>query len=311
MTDFHFQDEEFMSVAHKEQVLTDWNTFIRNGFQAEHFTRPLYDHLHLHCGFIAHYNQPTFWEYFFNADANRFLAFLNQFGGDRRSAETGMPGWWVNQVGSDLIEAMMQGMWLIHDELVEALINEADTRYAAQKWAEINERWRELTDSNPTNARALSSLGQAYEQTLPFEVYGNYMQLKPETRDELRQALEQNAAPQQDLFALYDWRKACTEPCSFGFAQYRRNSRSEEEQGAQQDQTAAIEDAGQSDAFSQQDAAPFDRLRAGRRQRLTGGQRRADPLARRRRLTTEAAARAKPQPAQKQELAREGTLCQP
>ncbi len=267
MINNQFTDEEFMSVTHKEMVLTDWSTFIRNGFQLEHFTSSLYNHLHLHCGFIAHYNQPTFWEYFFNADANRFLAFLNQFGGDRRSAETGMPGWWVNNVGDDVTEAMIYEMSLIHDELAEALISEADARYTNQKWTEINKHWDELaTDSNPNgpNTHTLSSLAKAYEQALPFEVYGNYMQIKPESREGLHQMIEQTTLPQQDLFALCDWRRA------------------RQEEVATED-----EDVRQSSAPGRQDTAQ------ARQRRLNRGTGR---LARRRRLSTEAETHAKRQP---------------
>ncbi|MCX5653763.1 MAG: hypothetical protein NTY65_03820, partial [Planctomycetota bacterium] len=51
-----FTDAEFMTAGQKGLVLKDWERFLRHGLRQSHFTRRLYQHLHLHCGFIAHYN---------------------------------------------------------------------------------------------------------------------------------------------------------------------------------------------------------------------------------------------------------------
>ena len=57
--DYKFKDTKFMSAEEKEKVLKNWERFIAR-FQGKCFTKRLYDHLHLHCSFIAHYNRLGF-----------------------------------------------------------------------------------------------------------------------------------------------------------------------------------------------------------------------------------------------------------
>ena len=70
-----FTDVEFMTAREKELVLKNWKTFLRHGLKKEHFTRRLYEHLHLHCGFIAHYDIHGFYATYFEAgpDTERFF----------------------------------------------------------------------------------------------------------------------------------------------------------------------------------------------------------------------------------------------
>ena len=70
-----FTDAEFMTAREKELVLKDWERFLRLGLRNAHFTRRLYEHLHLHCGFIAHYNIHGFYSEYFEAgqDIERFF----------------------------------------------------------------------------------------------------------------------------------------------------------------------------------------------------------------------------------------------
>jgi len=62
-----FTDVQFMTVKEKELVLKNWKTFLQNGLKKEHFTKRLYDHLQLHCGFIACYNIHGFYATYFEA----------------------------------------------------------------------------------------------------------------------------------------------------------------------------------------------------------------------------------------------------
>ena len=63
--DAGFKDAKFMSAKEKAQVLRAWETFLRNGCRQEDFTKALYAHLHLHCGYIAHFDIRGFYaEYF-------------------------------------------------------------------------------------------------------------------------------------------------------------------------------------------------------------------------------------------------------
>ena len=51
---YAFRDAEFMSARDKELVLKAWLRFLKNGLRFEDFSKRLYEHLHLHCSFIAH-----------------------------------------------------------------------------------------------------------------------------------------------------------------------------------------------------------------------------------------------------------------
>lgn len=70
-----FTDVEFMTAKEKELVLKNWETFLKHGLKKQHFTKRLYEHLHLHAGFIAHYNLETFHSTYFEAgqDTERFF----------------------------------------------------------------------------------------------------------------------------------------------------------------------------------------------------------------------------------------------
>jgi hypothetical protein len=73
-----FRDVRFMTAKEKELVLKNWKTFLQNGLKKEHFTKRLYDHLHLHCGFIAHYSRDCFYSTYFEAgqDTERFFEYF-------------------------------------------------------------------------------------------------------------------------------------------------------------------------------------------------------------------------------------------
>lgn len=70
-----FTDVEFMTAKEKELVLKNWETFLKHGLKKQHFTKRLYEHLHLHCGYIACYNQSGFYSAYFKAgqDIERFF----------------------------------------------------------------------------------------------------------------------------------------------------------------------------------------------------------------------------------------------
>ena len=56
---------EFMSADQKKKLERAWRQFVFSGFRQDKFTKPIYNHLHLHCGFIAHYNLPGFYSTYF------------------------------------------------------------------------------------------------------------------------------------------------------------------------------------------------------------------------------------------------------
>ena len=65
-----FDDTEFMNGLEKTKVLKDFVKFLNNHFKRTCFSKRLYNYLHLHCGFIAHYNIDGFYGEYFNAPMN-------------------------------------------------------------------------------------------------------------------------------------------------------------------------------------------------------------------------------------------------
>lgn len=56
------KNSEFMTIEEKERVIKHFKKFVSGGFKELDFTKALYDHFHLHCGFIAHYNKDGFYQ---------------------------------------------------------------------------------------------------------------------------------------------------------------------------------------------------------------------------------------------------------
>ena len=73
-----FKDVQFMMAKEKEFVLKNWKRFLQHGLQKQHFTKRLYEHLHLHCGFIAHYDIHGFYSTYFETgqDSESFFEYF-------------------------------------------------------------------------------------------------------------------------------------------------------------------------------------------------------------------------------------------
>ena len=132
-----FVDEKFMTAREKRRVLRAWRRFIRSGFEWEKFTEATYHHVIQHCSFIAHYDRGGFWDFYFNSDPKHLVRFLNQFGGDKRSAEYGWTWWLKGPTGADLNQAMCREMEVIYPALVQVLDGLSRQYQAAMA------RWRE------------------------------------------------------------------------------------------------------------------------------------------------------------------------
>lgn len=65
-------DAEFMSASEKEKVIKQWASFIKSGFRFDMFTENLYKHLHLHCGYIAHYDKSGYYYTYWNDEVIRY-----------------------------------------------------------------------------------------------------------------------------------------------------------------------------------------------------------------------------------------------
>jgi len=66
---------KFMTAEQKKRVLRQWDKFIEGGFSFHLFTDAIYQHLNLHCGFIAHYDRLRFYSTYWNGD---FITFARQ-----------------------------------------------------------------------------------------------------------------------------------------------------------------------------------------------------------------------------------------
>ena len=103
------KDTKFMTAKDKEITLKQWRTFIKDGMQAKHFTKRIYDHLILHCSFIAHYNREGFYCTYFQQPEDT-IKFLEQFdpNGEHRNVELGGGYWFTDMDYHDLNDAMYQ-----------------------------------------------------------------------------------------------------------------------------------------------------------------------------------------------------------
>lgn len=89
-----------MSASEKQDVLKKWVAFLSNHFKPTTFNKKLYQHLSLHCGYIAHYNQNGFYGNYFKTPAQFHW---QAFGTKKNPTEN--DGYWVsgNIVGVDAV----------------------------------------------------------------------------------------------------------------------------------------------------------------------------------------------------------------
>ncbi|MBA7601173.1 hypothetical protein ES703_08240 [subsurface metagenome] len=116
-TETNFKTVEFMTAEEKIKVLRAWKQFIKNDFKEKFFTKRLYNHLTLHCSFIAHYDKAGFYStYFTNPEST--TKFIRQFDKDfdYMSTEYGM-NYWIKGDFQDLNLAMCQVIEEVKEEL--------------------------------------------------------------------------------------------------------------------------------------------------------------------------------------------------
>jgi hypothetical protein len=129
---YDFRDSAFLTAREKQLVLRAWLRFLKNGLRFDDFTTRLYEHLHLHCGFIAHTNRLGFYEEYFERGEDT-VRFLSQFDGrgNCQSIESGGAYWRLGEY-ADLGTAMIgEGA-----KYIPALIENALT---SQRQADIAE----------------------------------------------------------------------------------------------------------------------------------------------------------------------------
>lgn len=119
-------DSKFMLASQKSRVLKQWDTFLKSGCAKEKFTKQLYNHLIMHCSFIAHYDINGFYAtYFENGDDT--VHFLSQFddrNGMPKSVEYHMTYWLTDEEYYDINSEMVR----IAGKYIPALIKQAEAK---------------------------------------------------------------------------------------------------------------------------------------------------------------------------------------
>lgn len=128
------KDVEFMTALEKERVLKQWETFLSNGCQRQHFTKPLYKHLINHCSFIAHYDINGFYSTYFDngEDTAHFLTQFDNRKGVPNSIEYNMDYWYRDSDMGDI----NSNMCLIAVKYIDLLTNVAKRK---QREADISQ----------------------------------------------------------------------------------------------------------------------------------------------------------------------------
>jgi len=136
-TQVHMKDVQFMTAKEKEKVLKQWNLFMKSECAREKFTKSIYNHLSLHCSFIAHYDINGFYSTYFTEPENT-LRFLTQFdtrNGIPRSIEYGWIIWYTdpdyNDINSEMCRIATQYIPAMEEKLKEIQKN-LDIARAAQ-----------------------------------------------------------------------------------------------------------------------------------------------------------------------------------
>lgn len=107
--DYTFTECRFMTPKDKQQVLTAWVRFLKSGCSHARFSHSLYQHLTLHCSFIAHFNRDGFFQTYFDTSVEATQNFFAQFDGRGpcESAEYGGLSGWKSGDYRDINEAMI------------------------------------------------------------------------------------------------------------------------------------------------------------------------------------------------------------
>jgi hypothetical protein len=127
--------EEHLSAETKQVLITDWIFFILSGFTWPTFTPNLYRFLHGYCQYSAQDSPETFWVFWFK-NPQHFRAFLNQFGGNKMSAERGMYDWFHSRAARDLKQAMCEEMGQVYGAIIQVLTDlENNHNSLASAWS--------------------------------------------------------------------------------------------------------------------------------------------------------------------------------
>lgn len=156
-----FESVENMTDLEKKKIYINFVKFLNNHFKYTLFKKNLYEHFHLHCGFIAHYNINGFYgEYFetaatFHYNVNEYKTPANEYSGNLNTKSA-----------------------LSHGELFYAIYEEINgTRYGLGKFYNSimsNQNWGAYSD--------LKDLDDAIK-----DVFNQYLEI---WREEIRKSIK-------------------------------------------------------------------------------------------------------------------------
>ena len=151
----HFTDAQYMTAPQKRRVLGDWMRFFENGMEFKRFTKRLYEHLTLHCSFIAHFNRQGFYQTYF-ADPEALQRFLDQFDRSKGcvSTEYGMT-YWIRD-GNDVSAAYYD----LNNALVDAIADMLPALREQVKQQGIEAARNELKAAEERVARLVAQSGR-------------------------------------------------------------------------------------------------------------------------------------------------------
>ncbi len=116
-----FTDSKWLSADEKRKILKQWTGFVKNGFPETSFTTAIYEHLHLHCGYIAHYNKHGFYGEYWGAYARDLHRHAKEDNITLRSIPTAFYNWesFIRQfnIWGDYIDISTSLMTVLKTEL--------------------------------------------------------------------------------------------------------------------------------------------------------------------------------------------------
>jgi hypothetical protein len=134
-----FTDAHFLVAEKKRSILKRWTSFVKNGFPENLFTDSVYEHLHLHCGYIAHYDRSGFYVEYWGAHARDFHRHAKKDGFMMRPVPLAFYNWksFLKQfsIWGEFADINMAMMCVLKEELgllLKHLIVEAHTHFDAE-----------------------------------------------------------------------------------------------------------------------------------------------------------------------------------
>jgi len=128
-----FSNAQWLSAEKKHCIIKQWTLFVKSGFKPEKFTKNIYEHLHLHCGFIAHYNLRGFYGNYWDDEVIRYAEGNNML---VRPVPAVFHGWesFLKQFNiwgeyTDLNAVMMRVLMEELNKLTEEIISEVEKIY--------------------------------------------------------------------------------------------------------------------------------------------------------------------------------------